>query len=97
MRNLHERVPERFLDERLISEIGGFEQLNQEELKFEREVKALEMRRWYVLLQFEECDGVKMVERRSVLKKNKKRFMFWRWKLFSWISEVILKEFSEGV
>lgn len=47
LRNLHERIPVRFLDDRSIWLIGGFLQLewggdlNQVELKLETELKAL--------------------------------------------------------
>lgn len=61
-RKAHERAPERFLEERLIWVIGGWGQwrlrldlglggeMNQEELKPETELKALETSSWSLLL-----------------------------------------------
>ncbi|KAF5944548.1 hypothetical protein HYC85_018625 [Camellia sinensis] len=56
LRKFHERVPERFLDERFRDVIGGFGQLvlgglnNIEGLKPETELKALEISCWSVVL-----------------------------------------------
>lgn len=57
MRNFHERAPVRLLDGSLISVMGEFGQLNQEELKPETELKALRISFWSVLLHVDSAEA----------------------------------------
>lgn len=82
LRNFHEIVPVRFLDERCISEIGGVEQLgwdllrNQEMLKPVTEANALARRARSELLQLFELFDDDSARKRSEMRRVNLKWVF---------------------